>query len=136
MKKLLAVMMLALLPLACDDDSSGPDDEDIAGTYTLRTVNGQNLPFALIVLGTAYRLEVTAASVTINANGTYSASSTLRETEDGMTTTTTETSAGTWTRTNNAITFRDTADQSEINASLGNDSVTWVEQGFTFVFRK
>jgi hypothetical protein len=91
--------MIVAATIAGCGDSTGPGGEtNITGTYSLRTINGQTLPFPLVVVGTTYRLEVTAGSVTINANGTYTGSSTLREIQGTSTITQTESSSGTWTR--------------------------------------
>jgi hypothetical protein len=138
MRMLLLIGLLATTLVACGD-SAGPSGEaNIAGTYTLRTVNGQNVPFAVVVLGT-YRLEVVSGSVTISGtgnSGTYTDQIVTRETQGTTTTTETENGAGTWTRTNNAIVFRDNADASTINGSLSANTITFVQEGITFVLRK
>ena len=132
-----AKVLLLTATLAACSDSSGPDGEaSISGNYTLRTINGNNLPFALVVVGTTYRLEVTAANILINSNGTYNESGTLREIANGTTTTQTETSNGTWTRANNAITFRQTSDGALVNAALSENTITIVDGEFTYVYRK
>jgi hypothetical protein len=137
MRKVLAVATLALTMVTACGDSTGPDGEaNISGTYTLRTVNGQNLPFPLLVVGTTYRLEVTASTVSINANGTFTQSATLREVNGTNTTTETESATGTWTRTNNAISFRDSADGTVFTGSLSGNTITLVDEGMTLVFQK
>ncbi|HUG17201.1 MAG TPA: hypothetical protein VMM78_19505 [Thermomicrobiales bacterium] len=136
MKQTLAVLVMLVCLTACGD-SAGPDTEaNISGTYTLRTINGQNLPFAIVVIGTTYRLEVMSANVVVNANGSYTQSMTVRETEGSTTTTQTDASNGTWTRTNNAISFVQTSDGAVVTGSLSGDAITVVDGSFTYVFRK
>lgn len=136
MRTLLVALAVSALVVGCKD-SSGPGGEaNIHGTYNLHMVNGQSLPFAVIVLGTEYRLEVSSGSLTVNADNTYALSTTLRETESGTTTTVTEASTGTWTRSNNAITFTDGSDGTSITGAAGNGTITVVDQGLTIVFRK
>ena len=91
---------------ACGDDGTGL--EDIAGTYTLHTVDGEGLPAVLDPavldeIGTTFLLEVTGGSVTLNQDMTCSFTFSLRETEDGTVTRVTETAVGTYTFNNGAI---------------------------------
>lgn len=136
MRTLFVALAVSALAIGCSD-SSGPSGEaNIHGTYAMHTVNGQSLPFAVIVLGTEYRLEITAGSLTVNANNTYTLSTTVSETEAGTTVTVTETSSGTWTRANNAVTFTDGEDGGSITGAAGNGTITVVVEGLTVVFRK
>ena len=86
---------------ACGDDGTGL--EDIAGTYTLQTVDGEGLPAVLDEIGTTFLPEVTGGSVTLNQDMTCSFTFSLRETEDGTVTRVTETAVGTYTFNNGAI---------------------------------
>ena len=134
MRKLLAVLIGIAIMAACGD-STGPSETNISGTYELQTINGQNLPFTLLIVGT-YQLEIAAGSVTINANGTYEESTTVREIDGSSTTTTTETSSGTWTRTNNAVTFVDGEDQTSLTGALSGSTLTFSEEGSTLVYQR
>ena len=138
MKKFFAVAMLSVLALTACSDSSGPGENNIAGTYTLRTVNGSNVPFVIAQIGTTYKLEILSGSVVISSNGTYTETASLRETNGTTVTTEQENSNGTWTRVNNAITFRDAVDQTTVTASAGDNSLTLVdtESSITLVYRK
>ena len=137
MRRIAAVLAAGLLVVAGCSDSSGPSGEgDINGTYTLRTVNGQNLPFPVLVVGTTYRLEVTSGSLTISGNGSYSSQISLRETEGANVVTETQGTTGTWTRTNNAISFRDNEDGTTLSGSISQNTITFVEDGASLVFRK
>ena len=83
----LAFLVFGLV--ACGDDGTGL--EDIAGTYTLQTVDGGGLPAVLEETGTTFLLEITAGSVTLNQDMTCSVISMFRVTEFGNVTTETET---------------------------------------------
>src|SRR5687767_4985621 len=103
MRKFFAVAMMSVLALPACSDSSGPGGNgDVAGTYTLRTVNGSNVPFTILQVGSTYRLEILSGSVVINSNGTYTETASLRETNGTVVTTEQQNSNGTWTRVNNA----------------------------------
>jgi hypothetical protein len=93
MRRTALLLATSLLVAACSD-SSGPSGDSINGTYALRTVNGQNLPFPVLVIGTDFRLEVLSGSLTVNGNGTFSFQLTLRETELGTVDTETQTTTG------------------------------------------
>jgi len=61
--------LLAMLALTACGDSTGP--ADVAGVYTLRTVDGQQLP--AVILGD----EFTSGSLSLGSNGTFSFTFTL-----------------------------------------------------------
>ena len=81
--------------MACGDDVIGP--EDIAGTYTLQSIDGTGLPAVLSETGDPIFAEVTAGSVTLNQDMTCSDSVTTRRTMDGIVVTGTETHVCTYT---------------------------------------
>lgn len=81
----------------------GPDDVD--GIYILRSINGQDLPVAVIPINPMATIEITAGSVRLNSDNTFSASQTIEITQGGTTTITTLTSAATYTLYGTAITF-------------------------------
>ena len=111
---LLALGTLALFGTAAcggdDDDPTGPGGT-ATGTYTLRTVNGQNVPTTVYEgddLGFYYKVEVLSGHVTLDADGTFEDVTTIRETEGTGTPTPSEfVTVGTYTRTGNTLTFTD-----------------------------
>lgn len=134
MRKLFSLVVLMLVFLgACDDSGTGPDNS-VHGTYTLDTVNGNKVPFAIVQIGND-KLEIMSGSVTINADGTFSGRTTLRTTEEGRTTTEEESFTGTYTNTNNSFTFR-TSDGDTYSGSVTGGSLTLIVEGFTLVYRK
>ncbi len=88
----LAFLVFGLV--GCGDDSVSP--ADVAGTYILLSVDEEGLP-AVLAESTDFLLELTAGSVTLNADLTCSLSFTQRETDGGIVTTDTLTDACTYT---------------------------------------
>jgi hypothetical protein len=95
---------LALLA-GCSDNSTSP--KTIDGTYTLTSIAGGGLP-AIIDSETDYTLEITAGSVTLNTNGTFTDTYTLRENDAGTVTTTTIPCTGSWLQTGNDLSLVET----------------------------
>lgn len=94
-------VLLALSTMAADcpfGDKSATDNgnpTDVAGSYTLQKVNGSNLPANWNDNGTM--VQITAGSVTINANGTFSFSESRSNGPDAI--------SGTWTQAGGTYTF-------------------------------
>jgi Lipocalin-like domain len=136
MRHLAATLGAALsLALAACSDSTGPG-AGLTGTYNLRTVNGQALPAVVSDIST-----LTAGHVTLNGDGTFSASHTGRQTLNGATTTTTHDISGTYTRSGNDLTLTFSAPTLSGSASIdahwdGSRQLT-VSDGVTvYVYRK
>ena len=95
-------VLLALSTMAADcpfGDKSATDNGnpgDVAGTYTLQKVNGSNLPANWNDEGVG-TVQITAGSVVINANGTFSYSETRSNGSDAI--------SGTWTQAGGTYTF-------------------------------
>jgi hypothetical protein len=99
-----ALVLAMVLPLALAGcgDSTGPGGS-LAGTYTLRSINGDPVP-VLISSGPPQE-EITGGFVRLNANGTFTASHTYRVTFGGSSTTVTEDIDGTYTRSGDELTL-------------------------------
>jgi hypothetical protein len=128
---LCAVTGLAVLA-ACGD-STGPGDTNIVGSYTLQTVNGNRLPWRVIVIGNDF-FEITGGGGNINADGTYSLTFNWRESVSGQEDTGSESSVGTYTRTGNTITFRDASDNSTATGTISGRQLTVTSEGAVLVF--
>ena len=145
MLRFLQVVMVILaggLLTACGDgggdggDATGPGGTSIFGTYTLETINGSSLPFVVFQVGND-KVEITAGSVQLNSDNTYSVSVTFRLTEAGTVTTETDTGAGTFTATGSTIQFSDAGDGSgPFTGSISGNTLTIIDDGDTFVFGK
>jgi hypothetical protein len=57
----------------CGSDSTGPKNANVAGTYSLTTVNGQSLPFTVTNTGEDVEI-VQDATITLTSDSTYSVS--------------------------------------------------------------
>ena len=80
MRRVLIGLVCALSIACSDDEGSGPEAIQIPGTYTLRTINNQQLPYLLININNAYLLTQVGGSVTLNQNFSYQEENRVRET--------------------------------------------------------
>jgi hypothetical protein len=130
------VLLVAPLIFGCsDDDPAGPSAASVAGTYSLRTVNGQALPF-LFVDQPGLRVEVISDQYMLNANGTFTTTITLRETEDTVVTTTSDSYSGQWLIDGNNINLT-SAEVGREQASFSNgNTLTFALIGVTLVYQK
>lgn len=143
MRKILTIALAATsIVLAACGDSSGPDS--ISGTYTLRTVNGQQLPF-ITDEDETYKAEILSMAITLKADETYSAVFTGRSTDNGQPTTNTVPFSGTYSLTGSTLTLDDSEGfldpDGSVNATLSTDTITMVIEGlpgtfFTLVFKR
>ncbi len=125
----LAVLVLIGL-VACGDDSVSP--ADVAGTYTLVSVDGGGLP-AVIQESTDFLLEFTAGSATLNADLTCSLSLDLRETDQGTVTTDTLVSACTYT-IDDGFRLTPSGETFSLSGSILGSTLTIIDGGRVFVF--
>jgi hypothetical protein len=123
---------LALLG-ACGGDSTGPDETNIVGSYTLQTINGNPLPWRPFVIGNDW-FEFAGGSGSINPDGTYSLTFTWRESVDGVVDQGSESTVGTYTRNGNAITFRDATDNSTLVGTITGRQISVTSEGVVLVF--
>jgi hypothetical protein len=132
--RILLVAALALVS-ACGggDDPTSPNDS-FAGTYTLRTINGSNLPYTVVQVG-ADKLEITDDAITLNDGGTWTESGHYRETENGVVTTTSIVDAGTYTRTGTAITLASPT-TGTVSGTVSGGTLTVSLEGLSAVYRK
>ena len=134
MRKLFSLVVLMLVFLgACGDSGTGPDNSFV-GTYSLDTINGNKVPYAIIQIGND-KLEIVSGQVTINSDDTFSGRTTIRTTESGRTTTEEESFTGTYSRNNNAFTFTDNEGDSYTGSVQGGMATLNIE-GLILVYRK
>ena len=129
---------LAVFAACGSDDSTGPEETNIEGAYTLTTINGQQLPVVVEQQGSD-RAEVTQGTVTLNADRTFSDVIQLRFTISGQVTSETDAANGTWTRTGSTVQFNPTAPAGSTPYSMtwdGDDRLTQTFQGFTLVYER
>jgi Lipocalin-like domain len=104
---LIAVIALA----ACNNDSTSPNGT-VIGSYSLRTINGNTLPYTF-----SNSNVLVSDRLTLNSDGSYfdvaSFSNSGQSTEQG-----------TWSINNNLITFQDHTDGISYTASLSGNVLT------------
>lgn len=120
-----------LLGAACGDGTA-PDEGTIIGSYTLRTINGQNLPYTTLSSG-VNKAEVLSSSLSVNTDGTFREERSVRRTHSGVSITEAEMKFGTYTSTGSGVTFRATTGD-EVSGTRSGGSIRFVEGGFTFVY--
>jgi hypothetical protein len=130
MKRLLvAVLALTLLGTASAcNDSTGPGSS-LAGTYSLRTVNGQQVPVTLC--GNGYCYDVISAEINLDANGNYSSTSRY---SDG-----TESATGYWQLTGSNLVLVDNYDGFRSYATFSGNDLVFTDLGgtaMTAVYRR
>jgi len=114
----LAGTMLA----ACSSDSTGPNGS-VAGTYTLRTIDGQPLPYTF-----SGGLRLMSDELTLMSDGTYEDVSRY---SDG----TSFVDEGDYTSYNGAVTFYSTSGDT-YQGSVSRDVLTQILNGYTQVFQR
>ena len=127
------VATLLLVGTACGGDpATGPDQADITGSYTLRTINGQSLPYTTLSAG-VNRAEVLSSSLRLDTDGPFHEERSVRRTHAGVSITEAESRFGTYTSTTSGVTFRATGG-AQVSGTRAGGSITFVEEGFTFVY--
>ena len=118
----LVMLALASTMAACSIDSTGPNGS-VEGTYTLRTINGQPLPYTF-----SSGLRLTSDRLTLYRDGTYEDVSLY---SDGSS----DVDDGDYTNYNGALTFYSSRGQ-VYQGSVSRDVLTQVLNGFTQVFER
>lgn len=144
MRYLTALLSLALVGTvtACGADSTGPSDS-YSGTYALRTINGQSLPYILLQVGPD-KVEWTQDALTVTDNGTtggsFTQQSTLRVTASGQVTTQNVSDAGVYTRNGTAVILTANSDGTIATGTIsgGRMTLSLVDAGvpFSLVYQK
>ena len=121
---------------ACGGDSvtSTTASASLAGTYTLRTINGTALPFVL-QSGTN-SVTVTADAITVADGGTWSEAGAYRQTVNGQTTSQVISDGGTWTRAGASVAFSSRTTSGYSGTFTGSGFNLTDNSGAAFVFTK
>ena len=127
------MMVLALAAAAACGDSSTGISGSVAGTYTLRSINGTVLPYTVLSSGTT-KIEVIDDVITLNTNGTYTETGHTRTTTNGSASTDTGTDTGTYTTAGTSITLRSSGDGTTTVGTVNAGTLTIVDQGLSAVF--
>jgi hypothetical protein len=104
-------LLLAVVALAACNDSTSPNG-NASGTYSLRTINGSNLPYTF-----SDNSVLTSDQLTLNSNGTYIDVATFSNAGSS-------TEQGLWSINNNLITFEDQTDGITYTGSVSGSVLT------------
>ena len=122
MKRLLVLALTLAFGLGATScsDSTGPGS-DIAGVYSLRTVNGITPPI-IIYQDATVRVEVIAGEIVLDANGNYQGTTRYRTTQGAFSEIEDDVIIGYWTLSGNqiALTDRDYPNDPYIGTISGN----------------
>ena len=140
MRRLVAAATLSVALVSACSDSTGPST--IFGTYTLATINGFNLPRLVDsdpTTGTT--VEVTAGTVVVREDGTFTDHTDFRITQGSQVTTDFTEANGAWNRTGDVITFtpNDASGSYSMTISsrtLTQDFIDSSGQHFILVYRR
>ena len=122
MMRRLVMLALAGTLAACSTDSTGPNGS-VAGTYTLRTIDGQQLPYTF-----SSGLRLTSDQITLMTDGTYEDISRYSDGSSFV-------DEGDYTSYNGAVTFYSTTGQT-YQGSISRDVLTQILNGYTQVFQR
>lgn len=125
------ILALGAVSLLACGDSTGSSGSAV-GTWNLSTIDEDPLPVTIFEFGT-FREELMSARIVALSNGTYTLTATVRVTDGGTVTTTTESSSGTWTQTNASVVITD-SDGFDTNAAISGNTITHIEDGVVWVW--
>ncbi len=137
-RRIFMSLILAVLPnvVACSGgDSTAPTQTSVAGTWTLRTINGSGLPFTVVQVG-ADKVEITSDVLTVASGGAFTQLTTVRITEGGRVTTETIPDAGNYGLNGTAVSFTFNSDGSTGTGTLSGSTLTVASSGFSQVYQK
>lgn len=132
--KMAAIAVLGLAAAACGGDDGINEPASIAGTYVLKTIDGQTPP-VVVVDEPGLKLEVVSGNFVLAANGSFSTTVVLRITENNQVSTESESFTGTYTVTGSTVNFTYSDGETD-SATLAGETLTFSEDGSTVVFRK
>ena len=119
----LVMFALASTLAACSLDSTGPNGS-VAGNYTLRTIDGQRLPYTF-----SGGLRLMSDELTLMSDGTYQDVSRY---DDG----TSFVDEGDYTSYNGAVTFYSSTTGETYQGSVSGDVLTQLINNYTQVFER
>jgi hypothetical protein len=127
MRTIISATLLALLVACGGDKATGPNaPATVAGSYTLRTVNGNALP-VILSQDAQQKAELLGGSVTLNSNNTWSGTLSVRVTDltSGVAQTGDAPLGGTYSMSSGALTLTDaTNDNAQLSGTISGNTLT------------
>ena len=133
MRKVLFGLLLLISAGCLNEDVVG--DSTATGEYTLTTINDAALPFTLSTSGTN-KTELLDAVISMFEGGTYSETSHLRVTSNGVVTTQTRVDTGSYSFFGVSVTLVSSAGNGERRGKIEGTKMTITEAGKNSVYRK
>lgn len=131
-----AVLVLAVA--ACGGDNAGvaPLDVPFTGTYTLKSVNGQNLP-AVITQTASTSVSVVSDTLTIADGGTWTEHRIVETTSDGQTSRQFVPDGGTWLRAGNVLNLTSTENKlTAFSGTFTGTQLNFTDFAYPYVFTR
>jgi hypothetical protein len=130
-----AFALIAFVACVSNDDVTSPISTDIAGAYSLRSINGAALPY---LLGVSSSLTDTLTLVddtyTLSADSKFSEIFHTRQVKSGTTQIITGADSGSFTR--NGQTLRMVGVNGVFNATIKSDTLQLDGETTTFIYKK
>jgi hypothetical protein len=137
MRRLVAAAVVLVLSAGCTQGfpdapiggggsiGSGGSTTSIAGTYSLRTISGQPLPYTYRTSG-ADTYQVVSGAITLATDNTWTETQTERQTIGGVVTSPSFSDNGTYSVTGSAITFTSVASGTPLTSqgTIGSGQIT------------
>ena len=133
MRAKLLLPLLALISTACLEDPP-TEPSTVNGTYTLRTVNGAPLPFA--IPGDADQTTILQAALVLYQGGTYSESGSRSRSTNGVVSVIPYTDAGAYQLLGTSVTLVSGINSQTRLAQYRAGRMTIIEAGLTAVYAK
>ena len=108
--------------------------EDFAGTYTLLTVDGKQVPTLVVDDGPTYSLEITGGSLVLNLNRSCTSTIFVKETVDGQVTSDQQTAACTYIPKDGGLELGFPLQHALVPATVVGSTITYTDAGSVWVF--
>lgn len=135
LRTLAALALTAVAACGGSDGPTGVTPDQIAGTYSLQTVNGQSLPLTLPV-GPDETITLRSGSVTLNADRSCSHQHDVAYTADGTTTSDNTPVPCTYSVNGNTIVTTDSDDGTKVTGTYSDGAITTNVEGVVSIYRK
>ena len=132
MRRVFAVLLFAAFA-GCGGDSATATSANIVGTYALSTVNGGPLPFTF--QAAEPKIELISDQFVVSSNGTFTESTVVRVTDEGVVSMKTFPDAGTYV-VEGALASFTFGDGSIGTYTVGTNRLTGTDAGLTLVYTK
>jgi hypothetical protein len=131
MRRLFAVFALVTLAACGGDKSTGPPDASVPGTWTLTRYNGSPVPYTATTADT--KTELLSGSLVFTAPNSYALALTFRYTESGVSSTETQSSAGTYAANGSTLTLQSQAGGPPSTGTISGTTLSINGDAFVFV---